>query len=567
MEVIEENEVEGASYSSGEEIFHEEQCHHPEDHDNDDQDSNENGDTDGNGTIITGVLYGRSVRSGYACLHLYRTRPSPSFDNDSDDSDLSDDSDDGFGVGDTVLVRLQFFQRPVVQLRSHVRRFCKPGDLLAVRGITTGSATAATANDARANGTHHAWRWSVSDDVDTRWDGVRLVVDVTSVPHAERVVRVRQRRYWTIAQVQACQREYFSGGPRRPPRPPPPPTQRRRRSGTPFPEDPMRMVPLVAPPRNGHTRINNDGNTQPTRHHNVVGLLKRTQGEYLKNFLSHMISYRLQQQQQQQQRGMGGDDTEMKKGDRNDRNENVNAAARTWAVTDVSQRRMEHVRDYLNHGTGVLDVAGGSGHVSMALGLDGIQSTIVDPRDKVGKLPGRDRKVWNRAWKQQISASQSQSPPTPTTKTTSSPPNGCTTDVPKELYCQPVQYKIYRAWFGKPPEVRHDDQIDLPVCGSNDEDKGGDDILLNCSAIAALHPDEATDAIVDVAVRHRIPFVIVPCCVFYRLFPHRTVLRENTNHPVSTYEDLLDYLQAKDKSIQRTQLPFDGANTLLWSIF
>ena len=128
---------------------------------------------------------------------------------------------------------------------------------------------------------------------------------------------------------------------------------------------------------------------------------------------------------------------------------------------------------------------------------------------------------------------------------------------------------MYRAWFGTPPEVRYDDQVDLPVCGAENNDSNDNDanqLLSNCRAIAALHPDEATDAIVDTAVRRRIPFVIVPCCVFYRLFPHRR-MPNNTDQPVSTYEDLLDYLQAKDPSIQRTLLPFEGANTLLWSIF
>jgi hypothetical protein len=37
--------------------------------------------------------------------------------------------------------------------------------------------------------------------------------------------------------------------------------------------------------------------------------------------------------------------------------------------------------------------------------------------------------------------------------------------------------------------------------------------------------------------------------------------------PVSTYIELLNYLQAKDEKIQRTLLPFEGANTLLWSVF
>jgi hypothetical protein len=68
------------------------------------------------------------------------------------------------------------------------------------------------------------------------------------------------------------------------------------------------------------------------------------------------------------------------------------------------------------------------------------------------------------------------------------------------------------------------------------------------------------------AVQKRKPFVIVPCCVFARLFPKR----RNPNHPenpANTYDDLLDYLAAKHKDIRRTELPFEGANIALWASF
>ncbi len=38
-----------------------------------------------------------------------------------------------------------------------------------------------------------------------------------------------------------------------------------------------------------------------------------------------------------------------------------------------------------------------------------------------------------------------------------------------------------------------------------------------------LHPDQATDAILDAALALGKPFAVVPCCVFARLFPHRTL--------------------------------------------
>jgi hypothetical protein len=59
-----------------------------------------------------------------------------------------------------------------------------------------------------------------------------------------------------------------------------------------------------------------------------------------------------------------------------------------------------------------------------------------------------------------------------------------------ELYCQPVQYQVYRAWFGKPPEVRHEDQAALPICDGDSDNC--DPILRDSRAIAALHPDEVS---------------------------------------------------------------------------
>jgi hypothetical protein len=142
---------------------------------------------------------------------------------------------------------------------------------------------------------------------------------------------------------------------------------------------------------------------------------------------------------------------------------------------------------------GILDAAGGAGHVSLALSLRGIQSTVVDPRPTIGKLPGRDRKV--------LKKSKSK-----------------------------VPFSTYRAWFGSKPKgvdtiyregrtsletflpeserSEHnplgvdDDGQQLPICSMDSNDK----LLPNCAAIVALHPDEATGVIVQTAVQNKIPF-------------------------------------------------------------
>ena len=325
-----------------------------------------------------------------------------------------------------------------------------------------------------------------------------------------------------------------------------------------------------------------------------------------------------------------------------------------WAA--CPPRSPSKVQDLLNEGTGVLDIAGGSGYVGMALGLRGVHATVLDPRKNVGILPKRDRKLFRRAqkqsssettttmqssneqhdilWKNLLFPAQSMPKAPPPSSATgddqeavnecflnqtnslgrepgqssgalidsytqtrnespvfSSPLDTSTydrlvkqhgsrnedfdvkEDIPSIYFCKPVQtFDSYRAWFGgMPPQIRdvfHDEQADaLPVCNEQDE------TLQNASALVALHPDEATDAIVDLAVALKKPFAIIPCCVYSRFFPHRLKPRNFANtidsedRLVRTRADLLDYLQAKHSSIQRAVLPFEGANTILWSTF
>lgn len=48
--------------------------------------------------------------------------------------------------------------------------------------------------------------------------------------------------------------------------------------------------------------------------------------------------------------------------------------------------------------------------------------------------------------------------------------------------------------------------------------------LQACSLVLGLHPDQATDSIVDFAMQYGKPFAVVPCCVFPRyasgMFPY-----------------------------------------------
>jgi hypothetical protein len=111
--------------------------------------------------------------------------------------------------------------------------------------------------------------------------------------------------------------------------------------------------------------------------------------------------------------------------------------------------------------------------------------------------------------------------------------------------------------------------------------------LSSCALLYGMHADGATEALVDYALAHDKPFAVVPCCVFPGAAPHRRVRRRcepsaadpaastepsDVAHavaadewvPVRSYDQFLDYLQAKHPSIQRANLSFEGRNTVLY---
>ena len=88
----------------------------------------------------------------------------------------------------------------------------------------------------------------------------------------------------------------------------------------------------------------------------------------------------------------------------------------------------------------------------------------------------------------------------------------------------------------------------------------------NCTLMIGMHADSATECIVDVALRHHKPFVVVPCCVFPNIFQQRHILRNagGTKVPVRTYEQFCDYLCQKDSRFRTDILPFEGRNVAIW---
>ena len=80
--------------------------------------------------------------------------------------------------------------------------------------------------------------------------------------------------------------------------------------------------------------------------------------------------------------------------------------------------------------------------------------------------------------------------------------------------------------------------------------------------VMGLHPDEATEPLLDTALASSINFAVIPCCVFSQLFPHRRL--RNNEQPVS-YEAFCDYLCEKSLHIESEKLPFLGKNRVLYT--
>ena len=80
--------------------------------------------------------------------------------------------------------------------------------------------------------------------------------------------------------------------------------------------------------------------------------------------------------------------------------------------------------------------------------------------------------------------------------------------------------------------------------------------------MTSLHGDAAVDHALDFALSRRLPFALVPCCVFANLNPWRPDVR--------TYTALLGYLESRAKAaganVARVSLPFEGKNVLLYAL-
>jgi hypothetical protein len=78
------------------------------------------------------------------------------------------------------------------------------------------------------------------------------------------------------------------------------------------------------------------------------------------------------------------------------------------------------------------------------------------------------------------------------------------------------------------------------------------DIFKSLDYISGFHPDQATEATIDLALFLKVPFSIVPCCVFPSEFPNRQL----DGMKVKSHSQLIDYLCMKHEKIRKGTLQF-----------
>ena len=217
------------------------------------------------------------------------------------------------------------------------------------------------------------------------------------------------------------------------------------------------------------------------------------------------------------------------------RNYNRASVFRKWCVDNLGYDRMNGVG-------GVLDVAGGKGELAYELLAYGRipNVTIVDPRpfnmfgmlkrltrghiDRIRRRPTSISKIIHRiAEGTDSTTTASQDPlehvsavlplpahvrcwfeyPLPSTNAESAP-NEC----PGELELG-KRKSIFasRSLYWNEELKSENDQVQLLMKK-----------MSSCSVVVGMHPDQATEAIVDFALCENKPFAIVPCCVFPRMF-------------------------------------------------
>ena len=126
-------------------------------------------------------------------------------------------------------------------------------------------------------------------------------------------------------------------------------------------------------------------------------------------------------------------------------------------------------------------------------------------------------------------------------------------------HCAAVRSFLTPVPADKQPEVSFPETPQLKA-----ESVNSLDLVKNCSILIGMHPDEATEPIVQAALLHNKPFAVLPCCVFHHLFPHR---RTPSGAEVKSTSEFIEYLVSLDPvRIKTARLGFVGSNVVVYRL-
>lgn len=189
--------------------------------------------------------------------------------------------------------------------------------------------------------------------------------------------------------------------------------------------------------------------------------------------------------------------------------------------------------------SGVVEVAGGRGDLAFELSVKReIPCVVVDPR-----CPGEEMKL--QAWKE-FRLSRAQRSWLQSNKKGLSNFNDCQQFVAS---CALRQCKGF---------------ITKESVESGSSRSWWADAVHGCKVVVGLHPDQATGAVVDLALAFDLPFAVAPCCTFADDFPERMLA---SGAPVRTYDDLVEWLKARSLGTEVEFLPFQGKNLVVFRRF
>eukprot|EP01063_Lacrimia_lanifica_P008780 TRINITY_DN15821_c0_g1_i1.p1 TRINITY_DN15821_c0_g1~~TRINITY_DN15821_c0_g1_i1.p1 ORF type:complete len:422 (+),score=141.63 TRINITY_DN15821_c0_g1_i1:49-1314(+) len=246
----------------------------------------------------------------------------------------------------------------------------------------------------------------------------------------------------------------------------------------------------------------------------------------------------------------------------------------------------------LRQGSGVLDVAGGKGELGFQfVNLNAVPSTVVDPRPM--ELAQFSARYTQGMYHRNTFLSKHNTAPFPADPAARAPAPpehlrifmddallGCLGEAPSDRFEahfeQTLATALATTWTRKGLES-HEDDTDVP---EEDPAPAGDGevpdatpyphmedssaawgLLRHAACVVGLHPDQAAGGIVDMALKLRVPFAVVPCCVYAKSFPKR---KDPEGRQVQSYEQLVAYLAARGPGIRTDRLDFGGKNTVVW---